>query len=235
MVGSESGTIAELRMDEEVEPRLENASPDPQGDGVERADASQGGREHAIPWGEIRRVYELTETPTIEILRRYGLTKSQLRWRRQSETWETRPSAAMQKRKASEPERLRARMLSLHAVMLARLEEWVAGVEDFETSQARAFAVLAAGLDHITRSDEREVFEMAKRAAKPTTATAAREKKNSDAGYDFRNDPAWLDAEINRRLDRLQERGGEDAHPGDAASGTEAGVGGGLARDLGET
>lgn len=209
--------------------------PSPQGGGeelpagAEDGGGAEAGEKREIAWGEIRRVYELTNTPTIEILRRYGLTESQLRWRRTSEKWEPRPPAAVQRAKADSPERLKARMLSLYAVLVSRFENWIAKAEEFEAAQASALAVLAAGFGHLTRSDEREDFWMARHTGKSRTATAPREKKNNDAGYDFRDDPAWLDAEINRRLDRLFDKKGVGGGPRRDEAGGEAGASGELA------
>ena len=66
------------------------------------------------------------------------------------------------------------------------------------------------------------------RSKRNEKAAKARETKKHDAGYDFRDDPAWLDAEINRRLDRLSTAGGAGGDPARRSAGGEAGV---LSRD----
>ena len=57
-----------------------------------------------------------------------------------------------------------------------------------------------------------------------------RETKNNDAAHDFRDDPVWLDAELNRRLARLTET--REAAGGHREQGPEeaARVSDGLAR-----
>jgi hypothetical protein len=60
------------------------------------------------------------------------------------------------------------------------------------------------------------------RSIRNEKAVKAREKKNHDAGRDFRDEPAWLIAELNRRLDRLS---GDDEPPGAARDGGGAGQG----------
>ena len=67
------------------------------------------------------------------------------------------------------------------------------------------------------------------RSKRTEKVAKAREKKNNDAGYDFRDDPAWLDAEINRRLDRIFDTGGVGSGDRQTDTGAAAGAGGGLA------
>ena len=70
------------------------------------------------------------------------------------------------------------------------------------------------------------------RSTRNEKAAKAREKKSTDDGYDFRDDPAWLRAEINRRLDRLFDPGAMAGVPGDAVAGGAAEAPGDLAAPL---
>ena len=61
-----------------------------------------------------------------------------------------------------------------------------------------------------------------------------RETKNHDADYDFRDDPAWLDAEIARRLDRRFGPGGVGRGLGGADAEGATGSAGELASRVGK-
>jgi hypothetical protein len=47
----------------------------------------------AVDWAEVRRAYEITGMPAGEVRRRFGLTKAQLRGRREREGWIARAAA----------------------------------------------------------------------------------------------------------------------------------------------
>ena len=64
------------------------------------------------------------------------------------------------------------------------------------------------------------------RSKRTEKAAKAREKKNNDAGYDFRDDPAWLDAEFERRLARMFGGGTASSVAGDDAGATKGAPGG---------
>jgi hypothetical protein len=42
------------------------------------------------------------------------------------------------------------------------------------------------------------------RSKRTEKAAKAREKKNNDAGYDFRDDPAWLREQLERRILKIR-------------------------------
>jgi hypothetical protein len=73
------------------------------------------------------------------------------------------------------------------------------------------------------------------RSRRNEKAAKAGEKKSKDAGYDFRDDPEWLDAELDRRIERLARAGGGTREEeGAGEPGGEARAAGGLA-ELGES
>jgi hypothetical protein len=144
----------------------------------------------------IRRAYEFTAEPVRSIERRWGLTQYQLAKLRISEGWTARPQAAkpgpLSGRKPLGSEALEFRLNRLVALGLTMLERRVS-TKGFSEEDARTLRELC------------RAAEITKRAARTEKAGKAREKKND--AHDFRNDPAWLRAEIDRRLDRLgQER-----------------------------
>jgi hypothetical protein len=170
-----------------------------------------------VDWAEVRRVYELSEETVGAILDRFGLSRYQLEKRRVAEGWTTRPQIArpgMPKRPGSiGSQALAYRMNRLFTLGLAMLEKKV-DEEGMTETNARTLTELARAQEITMRSTRNE------KAAK------AREKKNTDAGRDFRDDPAWLIAEIERKLGRLAEGNearrtegavGED-RPGDRAA-----------------
>jgi hypothetical protein len=181
-----------------------------------------------INWPYVRRIYELTAIPTVEILKRFGLTESQLRHRRESEGWQPRPSVAGERRRADSFGRLRERMLTVLSILLGRIEEGVVLTNTYDHAHAEGLCTLAAGWGSLQTAEEGEL-SMPRHAMKARETTSIREKKNNDAGYDFRDDPVWLVDELNRRLDRLHgqdEAAGAGQAPDRAA---DAGARGGLA------
>ena len=154
-----------------------------------------------IDWAKVRRAYELSAETVGSIRKRFGLSRYQLEKRRRAENWTTRPQVARKdgvRRRRSMPngsQDSEHRLDRLVSIGLAMLEKTITE-EGMTEAHARTLTELARAQEVTMRSQRN------KKAAK------AREKKNNDAGHDFRDDPDWLLAEINRRLDRLaQERG----------------------------
>jgi transposase-like protein len=184
-------------------------------------DAEQAGTPaaaSAVDWNEVRRAYELSGESVASIRRRFGLTPHALRVVRVAEGWTPRPPIAkpgpLQGKKPVGSEALELRLSRLLAVGVAMLEKRLAE-EGMTETNARTLTELVRAQEITMRSKRNE------KAAK------ARETKKHDAGYDFRDDPAWLDAEIDRRIARLREdreAGGAEG----ADTGGEAGVSGGL-------
>ncbi|MGH6925266.1 MAG: hypothetical protein ACRED5_16155 [Propylenella sp.] len=147
-----------------------------------------------VDWEEVRRVYELTGESVASIQRRFVLTPSQLRKRREDEEWMTRPAVAqpgpLQGHRAVGEEALDLKLNRIVAIGAAMLELRLAK-EGMTEANARTLRELCRAQEIRMRSTRNE------KAAK------AREKKNNDAGYDFRDDPEWLLAELTRRLDRI--------------------------------
>lgn len=152
--------------------------------------------DEAVDWEAVRRAYELSGESVAAIQRRFGVTPSQLRRRRVGEGWTTRPAVAtpgpQQGRKPIGEESLDFRLNRLLTVGLAMLEKRI-GEEGMTETNARTLTELA------------RAQEIRMRSMRTHKAAKAREKKNKNAGQHFRDDPAWLLAEINRRLDRLTE------------------------------
>lgn len=183
-------------------------------------------KSRGVNWAQARRLYELTDTPTVEILQRFALTPSQLRWRRHCEDWTPRLPAAGARQARFAPERLRARLRAVHGTLAGRLEAAVAMSEAFEAEQARGLLLLAECFPALDAREE----AMARRKSMEARRAAPNEnkKKNiddgSDAGdagdardaRDARDDPAFERAELERRI--LEMR---------AAAGLEADAGGG--------
>ncbi len=180
------------------------------GEGSGAADAASDNAS-AVDWEEVRRAYELSGEAVSAIRARFGLTASELRRVRVGEGWTTRPPVAkpgpLQGTKPVGSEALALRLSRLLAVGIAMLERRLAD-EGMTEGNARTLTELCRAEEIRMRSKRNE------KAAK------ARETKKHDAGYDFRDDPAWLEAELNRRLDRLsQPSGSRGDREGDVAGG----------------
>jgi hypothetical protein len=185
-----------------------------------------GGSPGALPdvdWAEVRLAYELSADTVASIEKRFGLTRYQLSRRRRAEGWTTRPPVArplvLPRRKPIGSEVLALRLNRLLVTGIAMLDKRVSE-EGMTEGNART-------LTELCRAEEIRMRSTRTKTGKP------REKKNHDAGYDFRDDPVWLDAEINRRLDRLHGQGAAAGDPGAADAGAEAGVSGALAGTVG--
>ena len=156
------------------------------------------GAEKSVDWEEVRRVYELSGERVGAIRERFGLTEYQFRRRRTLGGWTARPQVAepgaLQGCKPVGAEALDFRLNRLVAIGTSMLERKVAD-EGMTEANARTLKELCRAQETRMRSTRNE------KAAK------AREKKSTDDGHDFRDDPAWLRAEINRRLDRLFDPG----------------------------
>jgi hypothetical protein len=186
-------------------PGFAKASPGEQGGG--EADTHDAAELHDAPahdtktidWREVRRVYELGADSVPAILERFGLTPWQFRKVRESENWTTRRPAAkpgpLQGHKPVGEESLELRLNRLVAICSVMLEQKIAD-EGFNETNARALRELC------------HAQEIRMRSTRSEKAAKAREKKNHDAGYDFRDDPVWLRAELERRLDHLFGQGG---------------------------
>jgi hypothetical protein len=177
----------------------------------------------SLDWAEVRRAYELTGEAVTSIETRFGLTRYELTKRRRAEDWTTRPPVArrtgLPKPKATGSEAVALRLNRLLVIGIAMLEKRLAE-EGLTDANART-------LTELCRAEELRMRSTRQKTGK------TREMKNHDDGYDFRDDPAWLDAEFKRRLDRRfgAERAGGDLRGDDG--GGEAGVSGGLAKGMG--
>lgn len=173
-----------------------------------------------IDWQAVRRLYELGADSVTAIRKRFGLTAWQFRRARERGDWTTRPAAAkpgpLQGYKPVGAEALELKLNRLVAIGAAMLERKIADEGMTETN--------ARTLKELCRAQETSM-----RSKRTEKAAKAREKKNNDAGYDFRDDPAWLNAEINRRLDRLFDKSGVGSGGRRTDAGGEAGTGSGLA------
>jgi hypothetical protein len=134
-----------------------------------------------------------------EIRARFGLTEGELRGMRLRGGWTARtgiaePGPLTERSRPLGRESHQYRLNRLLTVGVAMLETKV-GEEGMNEANARALTELMRAQEISMRSRRNE------KAAK------AREKKNSDAGYDFRDDPDWLIAEINRKIDRIAQAG----------------------------
>ncbi len=193
------------------------------GEGARSARESAAQERAAVDWEEVRRAYELSGESVAAIQERFRLTKHQLTKRRIAEAWTTRPPIA--KRSALPPRRqvgaeaLELKLNKLLVTGIAMLAKRLAE-EGLTDQNARA-------LTELCRAEEIRMRSTRTRTAK------AREMKKHDAGYDFRDDPACLDAEINRRLDRLNTAGGAGGDPAQGDAGGEAGVPHPMGRDMG--
>ncbi len=157
-----------------------------------------------VDWEEVRHLYELTDVPTVDILRNFGLTPSQLRWRREREEWAARDPAAEKRQPGHAPARLRARLLLLHSTLLKRLERQAARHDAFDENEARALALMCGAL-----SDLSEVT-MKKEIERETTANVkpGREKNKNGGSDPDKEDTAWLRAELKKRIHRIRVAAG---------------------------
>lgn len=157
--------------------------------------------ERRIDWREVRRVYELGADSVPAIIERFGLKPYQLRKVREAENWTTRRPAAkpgpLQGHKPVGADALDFRLHRLVAIGTGMLEQKVAE-QGMTEANARTLRELC------------RAQEIRMRSTRSEKAAKAREKKNNDAGHDFRDDPAWLRAELTRRLEHLT-RGGADS------------------------
>ena len=177
-----------------------------------------------IDWAEVRRVYELRVESVPSIQRRFGLTAYQLRRVREREDWTKRPPVIkpgpLQGHKAVGVDALELKLNKLVSIGIEMLQQKVADEGMTETN--------ARTLKELCRAQETRM-----RSTRNEKAAKAREKKNNDAAPDFRDDPAWLDAEFKRRLDRMFGEGGAAEGVVRPDAGAEAGAAGGLARGMG--
>ncbi len=158
-----------------------------------------------VDWEAVRHLYELTDLPTVDILRNFGLTPSALRWRREREEWAARDAAAEKRQPGHAPARLRARLLLLHSTMLKRLERQAARGGAFDEGEARALALMCGALRDLSE------VTMSKQGRTETSAIvkASREKKTKDGGRDSdEEDTAWLRAELKKRILRIRTAAG---------------------------
>jgi hypothetical protein len=168
-----------------------------------------------VDWEAVRRAYELGAESVASIQKRFGISKNELTKRRIKEGWTTRPPAAqpgpLQGHKPVGEEALEFRLNRLVTIGTAMLERKMAD-EGINEANARM-------LTELCRAQESRMRTVRTKNGK------IREKKNHDAGRDFRDDPDWLIAEINRRLDRIaqgHEQGGTSGASGADAAGTRA-------------
>ena len=145
----------------------------------------------------MRRAYELSGESVASIQQRFGLTKHRLTKRRIAEAWTTRQPIAvptsLPPRRQVGAEALELKLNKLLVTGIAMLAKRLA--EEGLTDQN------ARTLTELCRAEEIRMRSTRTRTGK------ARETKKHDAGYDFRDDPAWLDAELRRRLERIEARG----------------------------
>ena len=176
----------------------------------------------AVDWQAVRRAYELSGDTVASIRARFGLSVHDLRQRRVAERWTARPQVARTgplpmplRRLAVGCEAIEFRLNRLLSLGIALLEKRLAE-EGLTDANART-------LTELCRAEESRMRTIRQKTGK------TRETKNHDAGYDFRDDPAWLDAEIRRRIERLT-RAQEAQGASDEVEGGEAGGARGLAR-----
>jgi hypothetical protein len=162
-----------------------------------------GEREQEEDWDEVRHLYELSDVPTADILRNFGLTASALRWRREREEWATRLPIGAKKQPIFSPARLRARLLLLHSTVTKRLEAHLAPSGEFDESEARSLALLCGALRDLSE------VTMTKPSAKEREAKPSREKKSEDGGRDaYEADTLWFRAELKKRIQRIRAAAG---------------------------
>jgi hypothetical protein len=153
----------------------------------------------SIDWVEVRRAYELSSETVASIRKRFGIGRSTLARRRVREGWATRPPVAVAPpfsgRKPVEIEAIELRLNKLVVVGMELLERRI--------TEEGLTEVNARTLTELCRAEELRMRTTRQKTGK------TRETKNHDAAHDFRDDPAWLDAELNRRMDRrFGPRGG---------------------------
>ena len=152
-------------------------------------------------------LYEETNMPVAEILRRCSLTMGQLRYWRDKEGWKERPPTGNRM-----VGWLLRRLLGLHATLVGRLEAEVVKAEILDEGHVRALAALAAALPHLTVT--RATMTRQKSAKASGKATPKRETKNNDASGNRLDDPDWVRAELARRLDQVGKRPEPGGAPG---------------------
>ena len=193
---------------------MQNSSPSPSPQGEGEAPGADG-----VDWAEVRKAYEFSEETVPYIRKRFGLTIHGLRSRRIAEGWTARPLVAvplrLPKRGMSVDEAIELKLNRMLAVASAMLEKRLA--------DEGATEVNARTLVELCRAEELRMRSTKHRTAK------TRETKNADAGSDFRDDPAWLRAELERRLAHLREeegdRGAAQIGEHDGAAGLSGGLG----------
>jgi hypothetical protein len=157
----------------------------------------QGGRGllvgAAVDWAEVRRAYELSNETVTSIRTRFGIAKSTLERRRVAEGWTTRPTVAIPRgpngRKIVGIDLLELRLNKLVITCMAMLDDKLKK-EGLTLENARLATEMC------------RAEELRMRTTRQKTARS-REMKKHDATSDFRDDPAWLDAELRRRLAKL--------------------------------
>ena len=192
-------------------------------DAASRDEASPGAGDD-VDWDEVRLAYELSGETVRSIEKRFGVGRYALAKRRRAEGWTARPPIAkpglLPRRKPVGHDAVELKLNKLVVIGMAMLEKRLAE-EGLTEANARTLVELC-------RAEELRMRTTRQKTGK------TRETKNHDVDYDFRDDPAWLDAEISRRLDRRfgPRDGGRNRREDDA--GREAGVSGGLARRVGK-
>ncbi len=178
----------------------------------------------SIDWAEVRRAYEGVDETVVSIQQRFKLSRRRLSERRIAEGWNPRPPIAPRKG-LPRPRRLSNDSL---AVRLNRLI--VIGIRMLEKrlTEEGMNEANARTLSELCRAEESRMRALRQKTGK------TRETKNHDAGYDFRDDPAWLDAELARRLDRRFGPRGVGGGVGDADAGRAAGAAGGVGASMGK-
>ena len=172
-------------------------------------DGASGAAEGSVDWAEVRRAYELSGEAVASIQRRFALTPRELRKAREGGDWATRAAVAepgaLQGRKPVGHDAVELKLNRLVVIGTAMLEKRLAE-EGLTEANARTLVELC-------RAEELRMRTTRQKTGK------TRETKNHDADYDFRDDPAWLRAELNRRLDRLFGPEAMGGVSGDAAAG----------------
>jgi hypothetical protein len=163
-----------------------------------------------VDWAEVRRLYEAREESVPVICERFGLTRHELRKRREAEEWDTRNAVATLlpgQRASTEPRRLARRLARVVSIEIARMEE-LALAGGLGEDDVRRLPELARAVEHIMR-------QRTKRAGH----SAGREKKSDDRPVQA-FDPVRARAEVAQSIDRLMEAAGlaGDAR-GDAGGG----------------
>lgn len=173
------------------------------GMGAGAAGAAVGDGE--VDWAAVRRAYEMTGETIREICARFRVSPRTLTRQRRREGWTPRAQIARP------PPRLGARMLApeTQELRLTRLVAMGTGLLEKKVAE-----------EGMTEANARTLFELCRaqeirmRTTRTEKAAKARETKKDNGGPDFRDDPAWLRAELERRILKIRKAAGLEGAAG---------------------